>query len=63
MKADTFLIKISISFQYSKETSSFNSQHAKNNLGIIHKNGIWDEIPENIEKAIIYFVSYSENSI
>ena len=35
--------------------SSFNNQYAKNNLGIICKNGVENEIQKNIEFAIIYF--------
>ncbi|KAK8897365.1 hypothetical protein M9Y10_015309 [Tritrichomonas musculus] len=38
-----------------KEASSFNYQYAKNNLGIIYKNGYGDEISKNIEWATIYF--------
>ncbi|KAK8892308.1 hypothetical protein M9Y10_029533 [Tritrichomonas musculus] len=37
-----------------KEASSFNNQYAKNNLGIIYKNGC-DEIQQNSGKAIEYF--------
>ena len=37
------------------ESSSFNFAFAKNNLGIIHKNGFGDEIPKNIANAFVYF--------
>ena len=38
-----------------KEASSFNNQYAKNNLGIIYKHGIDNEIEKNIANAEIYF--------
>ena len=38
-----------------KEASSFNNQYAKNNLGIIYKNGIGNEIQKNIEFAFVFF--------
>ena len=40
---------------YYKEASSFNNQYAKNNLGIIYKNGLGNEIPKNLGFAIEYF--------
>ncbi|KAK8872009.1 hypothetical protein M9Y10_007763 [Tritrichomonas musculus] len=41
--------------KYYKESSSFNNQYAKNNLGIIYKNGYGKEIKENKGLAIEYF--------
>ena len=38
-----------------KEASSFNFNYAKNNLGIIYKNGFFPEISKNINTAKIYF--------
>ncbi|KAK8850242.1 hypothetical protein M9Y10_018367 [Tritrichomonas musculus] len=38
-----------------KETSSFNNQYAKNNLGIIFKNGFENQIKRNLGLAIEYF--------
>ena len=46
---------INKAIKYYKEGSSFNDHYSKNNLGIIYKNGIIDEIPQNIDFAIIYF--------
>ena len=43
-----------MSIHHYKEASSFNSNYAKNNLGIIYKNGI-DGIHKNIGLAITYF--------
>ena len=43
------------SIYHYKEASSFNHFLAKNNLGIIYKNGIDNEIPKNIGLAIAYF--------
>ena len=40
---------------YYKEASSFNDKYAKNNLGIIYKNGFGDEIPKNTQFAIELF--------
>ncbi|KAK8839822.1 hypothetical protein M9Y10_031532 [Tritrichomonas musculus] len=40
---------------YYKEGSSFNDQHAKNNLGIIYKNGFHGKIQPKIGLAIEYF--------
>ncbi|KAK8899133.1 hypothetical protein M9Y10_001434 [Tritrichomonas musculus] len=40
---------------YYKEGSSLNDQHAKNNLGIIYKNGFHDKIQPKIGLAIEYF--------
>ncbi|KAK8891595.1 hypothetical protein M9Y10_028808 [Tritrichomonas musculus] len=39
---------------YYKEASSFNNQYAKNNLGIIYKNG-FREVKPRIGSAIVYF--------
>ena len=47
--------KIKDAIHYYKEASSFNFQYAKNNLGIIYKNGFGDEIPKNIGLAKEYF--------
>ena len=41
--------------KYYKEGSSFNDQYAKNNLGIIYKNGFGEKIGKNIGIAISYF--------
>ncbi|KAK8899318.1 hypothetical protein M9Y10_001631 [Tritrichomonas musculus] len=38
-----------------KEASTFNNQYAKNNLGIIYKNGYGNEIEKNTANAIVYF--------
>ena len=43
------------SINHYKEASSFNNQYAKNNLGIIYKNGIEGIILKNIGFAIEYF--------
>ena len=43
------------SIYHYKEASSFNHQYAKNNLGIIYKNGISNIIQPNIGYAIEYF--------
>ncbi|KAK8839704.1 hypothetical protein M9Y10_031408 [Tritrichomonas musculus] len=41
--------------RYYKEASSFNNQYAKNNLGIIYKNGFGDEVKARTGSAIEYF--------
>lgn len=41
--------------KYFKDASSFNSQYAKNNLGIIYRHGISGKILKNIGYAIEYF--------
>ena len=38
-----------------KKLSSLNNQYAKNNLGIIYKNGYGEEISKNVNNAIVYF--------
>ena len=38
-----------------KEASSFNSQYAKNNFGIIHKFGFGNEVVANSANAVVYF--------
>ncbi|KAK8840052.1 hypothetical protein M9Y10_030985 [Tritrichomonas musculus] len=43
------------SIHFYKEASSFNNQFAKNNLGIIYKNGFNDEIKQNLGLACAYF--------
>lgn len=40
--------------KYFKESSSFNDLFAKNNLGVIYKNGYGNEIKQSIQNAIIY---------
>ena len=40
---------------YYNDASSFNNKHAKNNLGIIYKNGFGDEIISRVGNAIEYF--------
>ena len=40
---------------YYKEASNVNDFYAKNNLGIIYKNGFSDEISPNIQPSIEYF--------
>ena len=40
---------------YYKEASSFNIQYAKNNLGIIFKNGFYEKVSKNNGLAIEYF--------
>ena len=40
---------------YYKEASSFNDQYAKNNLGVIYKNGFGDEIEARAGNAIPFF--------
>lgn len=40
---------------YYKEASSFNNEFAKNNLGILFKNGVDDELQKNLFSAIEYF--------
>ena len=46
---------MSKSIKHYKYASSFNNFYSKNNLGVIYKNGIGDEIPKNIGYAIEYF--------
>ena len=46
---------IDIALTYYKEASSFNNQFAKNNLGILYKNGFDEKIKQNIPLAIEYF--------
>ena len=43
------------SIHYYKSISSFNNKYAKNNLGIIYKNGFNDIIKQNIGLAKEYF--------
>ena len=43
------------SIHHYKDASNFDNQFAKNNLGIIYKHGIGEEIPQNIPYAIEYF--------
>ena len=43
------------SLHFYKEASSFNNQYAKNNLGIIYKNGIENEIEPRLGSSIDYF--------
>ena len=38
-----------------KIASSFNNGYAKNNLGVIFKNGFGDLVPKNINESIVYF--------
>ena len=38
-----------------KEASTFNNQYAKNNLGIIYKNGFGDNVKKHTGNAIVYF--------
>ena len=38
-----------------KEASSFNNNYAKNNLGILHKNGFENQIKKNWANAEVYF--------
>ena len=40
---------------YYKEASSFNNEYAKNNLGILYKNGFGEKIKKNISNAIEFF--------
>lgn len=40
--------------EYYKESSSYNDLFAKNNLGVIYKNGYGNEIKQSIQNAIIY---------
>ncbi|KAK8871370.1 hypothetical protein M9Y10_007093 [Tritrichomonas musculus] len=40
---------------YYKEASSFNNQYAKNNLGILFKNGYKDEVVKKVGLSIEYF--------
>ena len=47
--------KIEEAIKYYKEASSFNNSKAKNNLGIIYKNGYKDKVKARIGDAIIYF--------
>ena len=53
------------SIQYYKEASSFNNQYAKNNLGIIYKNGFEDKINPNIDYSIEYLIDaiYQKNDV
>lgn len=46
-------IQEAISFY--KEASSFNNQYAKNNLGVIFKNGFEDKIKKQSANAVIFF--------
>lgn len=46
---------INQSIIYYREASSFNIPYAKNNLGIIYKNGFGTEVKANIGKAMEYF--------
>ena len=46
---------INKSIKHYKYASSFNNIYSKNNLGIIYKNGIGNEISKNIGFAIEYF--------
>ena len=43
------------SIEYYKLASSFNNEFAKNNLGIIYKNGFENIIQKNIQYSMIYF--------
>ncbi|KAK8835022.1 hypothetical protein M9Y10_031760 [Tritrichomonas musculus] len=43
------------SLHFYKEASSFNNQYATNNLGIIYKNGIENEIEPRLGSSIDYF--------
>ena len=43
------------SIHYYKEASSFNNQYAKNNLGILYKNGFKDEVPKQPDLSKEYF--------
>lgn len=53
---------INRSIRYYKEASSFNIQYAKNNLGIIYKNGFGNEIEANTQNAIIFFEEAIKNN-
>ncbi|KAK8865023.1 hypothetical protein M9Y10_010552 [Tritrichomonas musculus] len=46
---------ITNAIRYYKESSSFNNEYSKNNLGIIYKNGFGEEIRPNLGLAIEYF--------
>ncbi|KAK8871531.1 hypothetical protein M9Y10_007261 [Tritrichomonas musculus] len=46
---------INKAIHYYKEASSFNNQYAKNNLGILFKNGYKDEVVKNLGLSIEYF--------
>lgn len=51
---------------YYKEASSLNNAYAKNNLGIIYKNGFGNEVSKNVSLAIVYFneaVQKTDNSL
>lgn len=40
---------------YYKEASTFNNQYAKNNLGILYKNGYKDIVEKSLGLSIVYF--------
>ena len=55
------LYDINKAIDYFKESSCFNNNCAKNNLGVIYKNG--EKVMKNINHAIEYFEEGSSSSI